>query len=172
VSLHKIVAPTYVQMLGSMDGLLEKAKAHCQSHKLDESVLLQFRLYPNMYSLVRQVQATADHAAGSCLRLAGRDATNPPRDEDSFDALRKRVADALAKVQSVSAAEMDANAERELTLTMGSRELKMKGWDYMVHLAMPNFWFHHTTAYNILRHNGVEVGKRDFLGSVPGFPSA
>jgi hypothetical protein len=150
--------------------VLDKAQAHCAAHKLDESVLLQFRLYPDMFPLVRQVQAVADHAAGACLRLALRDAANPPRDETSFQALKQRILSALSKVQSISASEMDANAERELTIAMGSREFKMTGWDYMIHLALPNFYFHHTTAYAILRHNGVELGKRDFLGTVPGLP--
>ena len=172
MSLHRLAAPTFTRMLGSMDVLLDKAKAHCEARKIDEGVILQFRLYPDMFPFVRQVQAVADHASGSCLRLAGRDPANPARDETSFQALKQRIANALAKVQSVSAAEMDANAEKELPITMGSRELKMKGWDYMVHLAMPNFYFHHTSAYGILRHNGLEVGKRDFLGAVPGMPQS
>lgn len=168
MSLHRLAAPTFLQLLGSMDGILQKAIAHCDANKIDQSALLQARLFPDMYPLVKQVQSTCDHAAGACLRLALRDATNPPRDETSFQALAARVAGAIAKVKSVSAEQMDANAERELTIAMGSREFKMLGWNYMVHHALPNFYFHHTTAYDILRHNGVAIGKRDFLGVVPG----
>jgi len=169
MSLHRIASPTYLQFLDSMQILLDKAAAHCESRNIEQSVILQSRLYPDMFPFVRQVQAVADHAAGSCLRLAGRAAAPPPRDETTFKALKARVANARSTVESVSAQEMDVNADREIVFPIGPREAVMLGWDYLVHFALPNFYFHQTAAYAILRHNGIEVGKRDFLGAVPGF---
>lgn len=169
MSLHRIAAPTYLQMLGSMQTLLDKAIAHCDAGKLDQSVILQARLYPDMFPFVRQVQAVADHAASSCLRLAGREAASPPREETTLQALKQRIATARSTVESVSAEAIDACADREISFPIGPRQAAMKGWDYLVHFALPNFYFHHAAAYAILRHNGIEVGKRDFLGAVPGF---
>jgi len=169
MSLHRIAAPTYLQLLDSMQTLLDKAIAHCEARNIEQGVVLQSRLYPDMFSLVRQVQAVADHAASSCLRLSGRESLTPPRDESTFQALKQRVAHARSIVESVNAEAMDVHADREISFPIGQREAVMKGWDYLVHFALPNFYFHHAMAYAILRHNGVEVGKRDFLGAVPGF---
>lgn len=169
MSLHRIAAPTYLQLLDSMQTLLDKGLAHCEARKIDQSVILHSRLYPDMFPFVRQVQAVADHASNSCQRLAGRDAVTPPREETTFQALKQRIANSRSTVESVSAETMNAYADREIVFSVGPRRAAMKGWDYLVHYALPNFYFHHTTAYSILRHNGIEVGKRDFLGAVPGF---
>jgi hypothetical protein len=170
MSLYEASVPVYVQLLGSMQNILDKAIAHCASKKYEAPTICNDRLFPDMFTFARQVQAVADHASGSCLRCAGKEANLPPRDETTLEALKERVTRALAAVQSVSKADIDAHADKDVTFPMGPRQVTMKGWNYMLHFALPNFYFHHTTAYNILRHRGVELGKRDFLGVVPGFP--
>ncbi len=172
MSLHSISIPVFVQILNSSLQVLDKTIAHCAAKKIDQANLLSDRLYPDMFPLVRQFQAIADHASGASLRLAGKDAPIPPREETTFEALKQRLVNALAAVESVSAADVDAHASQDITFPMGPRQVTMRGHEYLLHFAMPNFYFHATTAYNILRHRGVEIGKRDFLGVMPGFPKA
>ena len=170
MSLFKSSVPTYIQLLGSMTTLLDKAITHAAARKIDQSVFMNYRLYPDMRPFAFQLHSLTDHAGGSCLRLAGIDAQLPPRDETTLDQMKLRVAKALDIVKSVTPAAVDAHADKDITFPMGPRKVTMKGSDYMLHFALPNFYFHHTTAYNILRHCGVEVGKMDFLGVIPGFP--
>jgi hypothetical protein len=170
MSLFKSSVPTYVQMLGSMMTLLDKSIAHAAARKIDQSVFMNYRLYPDMRPFVFQLHSVTDHAGGSCQRLAGIEAQLLPRDETTLDQLKLRVANTLDVVKSVTAAAVDAHADKDITFPMGPRKVTMKGYDYMMYFALPNFYFHHTTAYNILRHCGVEVGKMDFLGVMPGFP--
>jgi hypothetical protein len=113
-----------------------------------------------------------DHAAGSCVRVAGKEYAIPPREETTFEQLKQRVANALATVKGVSQADIDAGASKDVSFPMGPRSVTMRGDNYMLHFAFPNFYFHLTTAYDILRHRGFEIGKRDFLGKVVGFPAA
>jgi uncharacterized protein len=172
MSLYAFSIPTYQQILGGMLGVIDKAIAHAKEKKWDQNFVLTDRLYPDMFDFARQVQSFTDHAARSSLLLAGKDATMPARDEKTLEALRERIVKAIATVNSVSAAEVDAHADKDVTFPMGPRQVTMKGKDYMMHFAFPNFYFHATTAYDILRHRGVVIGKRDFLGVVPGFPAA
>jgi uncharacterized protein len=170
MSLYDASVPVYVQLLGSMQNILDKAIAHCAGKKYEQATICNDRLFPDMFTFVRQVQSLADHAARSSVLCAGKEVNLPPRDETTLEALKERVTQALAMVQSVSKADVDANAGKDVTFPMGPRQVTMKSSDYMIHFALPNFYFHHTTAYNILRHRGVELGKRDFLGVIPGFP--
>ena len=172
MSLYEFSIPTYQQILGGMQGVLDKAIAQCAAKKYEEAYILGDRLFPDMFNFARQVQSFCDHASRSSLLLAGRDGTPPDRNETTLAGLRERVAKALAAVNSVSKADVDAHADKDVTFPMGPRQVTMKGKDYMMHFAFPNFYFHATTAYNILRHRGVEIGKRDFLGVVPGMPKA
>jgi len=172
MSLHAVSIPVFVQLINSAQKMIDKTLAHCAAKKIDPAALLSDRLYPDMFPLVRQFQYIADHSSGACLRLAGQDAPVPPREETTFEQLKERLAKALAIVESVSAADVDAHADKDITFPMGPRQVTMRGREYMLHFAMANFYFHTTTAYNILRHRGVEVGKRDFLGVMPGFPTA
>jgi hypothetical protein len=172
MSVHSISIPVFVQILNSSQHILDKAIAHCAAKKIDQAALLSDRVFPDMFPLVRQFQYIADHSSGACLRLAGKDAPIPPREETTFEALKERLAKALAIVESVSAADVVAHASQDITFPMGPRQVTMRGHEYLLHFVMPNFYFHATTAYNILRHRGVEVGKRDFLGVMPGFPKA
>ena len=172
MSLYAFSIPTYQQILGGMLNVMDKAIAHATARKWDHSVVCNDRFHPDMFNFARQVQSFTDHAAGSSLRLAGKEANLPARDETTLEALRERIVKALASVNSVSAADVDARADKPITFPMGPRQVTMNGAEYMMHFAFPNFYFHATTAYDILRHRGVEIGKRDFLGVVPGMPKA
>jgi len=172
MSLYAFSIPTYQQILGGMLNVMDKTIAHVAAKKYDPASVLADRLFPDMFDFTKQVQSFTDHAARSSLLLSGKDGAQPARDEKTLEALRERVAKALAVVNSVSAADVDAHADKDVTFPMGPRQVTMKGKDYMMHFAFPNFYFHATTAYDILRHRGVEIGKRDFLGVVPGMPKA
>jgi hypothetical protein len=172
MSLYSASVPVYVQLLGAMDTIIDKAVAQCPARKAEEAFVLGDRLYPDMFPLARQIQAVCDHAAGSCVRVAGGTYEIPPRTETTFAQLKQRVANAIAAVQAVKAEALDAGASKDVSFPMGPRTIAMRGDNYMLHYAMPNFYFHLTTAYDILRHRGFEVGKRDFLGKVVGFPAS
>ncbi len=172
MSLHAFSIPTYQQILGGMLGVMDKAIAHATAKKWDHAVVCSDRLHPDMFDFARQVQSFTDHAARSSLLLAGKDGAQPARDEKTLEALRERILKALAVVNSVSAADVDAHADKDIVFPMGPRQVTMRGKEYMMHFAFPNFYFHATTAYDMLRHRGVELGKRDFLGAVPGMPKA
>lgn len=171
MSLYAYSVPTYQQILGGMLTVMDKAIAHAEAKKWEEGFMLNDRLYPDMFNFAKQVQSFTDHAARSCLLCAGKDSAQPPRDETTLAGLKARIEKALAAVNSVSATDVDANADKDVTFPMGPRQVTMKAKNYMMHFAMPNFYFHATTAYAILRNRGVEIGKRDFLGKIPGFPA-
>jgi uncharacterized protein len=172
MSLYKASVPTYIQMLGSMVTVLDKGIAYAAAKKVEQAVFVNYRLIPDMRPFSFQIHSVTDHASGSCQRCAGIEAQLPPRDETTLDQLKARVLNVLDVVKSVAPAAVDAHADRDVVFPMGPRKVTMKGWDYMMYFALPNFWFHHTTAYNILRHCGVEIGKMDFLGIMPGFPKS
>ena len=172
MSLYAASVPVYVQLLGAMNTIIDKAVEQSAARKADEAFLLNDRLYPDMFPLSRQIQAVCDHAAGSCVRLAGGNYEIPPRTETSFAQLKQRVANALATVQGVTEEAVNAGASKDVSFPMGPRTVTMRGDNYMLHFAFPNFYFHLATAYDILRHRGFEIGKRDFLGKVVGFPAA
>ena len=159
--------PTFEIGLNALAAILDKAEAHAKAKKIDPAVLLNTRLFPDMFALVRQVQTACDQAKNASARLAG---VEPPRYEDNettISELQVRIARTLAFVKTLDANKIDASVDREITFPLGPNRGHMKGWDYLVHFALPNFHFHVTTAYNILRHCGVEIGKRDFLGVIP-----
>ncbi len=147
--------------------VLEKGRAHAEQEKIEPSVLLNMRLYPNMFPLTRQVQIASDTAKGAVARLAG---VEPPKFEDnesSFAEIKARVEKTQAFVRGFKAAQLEASESRPVVLKFPSRTLTFKdGWDYLLTFVLPNVFFHSATAYDILRHAGVPVGKGDFLGSV------
>jgi hypothetical protein len=154
--------------LTALSALLDKAEAFAAAKKIDSSVLLNTRLAPDMFSLLQQVQAATDMAKNGAARLAG---VQPPRYEDTektMDELKARIAKTLALVKSADRKEIDASADRQLTFPLGPvNKGEMNGADYLNHFLLPNFYFHVTAAYAILRHCGLEIGKRDFLGAIP-----
>ena len=158
------------QTLHAMSAWLDKAEAFCAAKKIDGTVLTATRLAPDMLPLSRQVQIACDFAKNTTARLAG---LEPPKFEDhekTIPELKARIAKALAYAHSVATADIDAGALRDVTFPVGP-EMKatMKGQAFLAHFALPNFYFHSTNAYSILRHCGVELGKRDFMGAIPGF---
>ncbi len=148
--------------------MLDKGAAFAAAKKIEPAVLLNTRLAPDMFPLVRQVQVTADQAKNGAARLAG---VEPPRYEDNettIDELKARLANTVAFMKTLDRQAIDAATEREITFPLGpTNKGHMKGNDYLNHFVLPNFYFHRTAAYAILRHCGVEIGKRDFLGAIP-----
>ncbi|MCZ8131009.1 MAG: DUF1993 domain-containing protein [Steroidobacteraceae bacterium] len=164
ISLYQASVPPFVQQLKALRGVLAKAKAHAEASKVAPEVFLQARLYPNMFALTRQVQIATDFAKGCAARLAG---LEPPKFEDTettFEQLEARIDRTLEFLATFAPAQIDGQEERVVELKVGGQLLSFKGQPYLVNFVLPNFYFHATTAYAILRHNGVELGKRDFVG--------
>jgi len=164
ISMYQASAPRFARMLRNLATLLDKAQAHAEAKKIEPSALTSYRLYPDMFPLTRQVQIACDQAKGAVARLAGVDIPKHDDTEQSFAELKARIDKTLKFIESVKPAQVDGSEEREVVLKLRAGELKFSGLDYLFGFAYPNFFFHVTTAYNILRHNGVELGKRDFVG--------
>jgi hypothetical protein len=152
-------------MLKNLSAILEKAQAHAEAKKIDPDVLLESRLYPDMLPLVRQVQIASDNAKGAVARLAGVEVPKYEDTEETIADLRARLARTVDFVESIKPAQIDGSEANDIHLKLGPREVTWKGMQYLLGFALPNFYFHVVTAYDILRHNGVEVGKRDFIGT-------
>jgi len=163
ISMYRASAPVFLQMLPALGGCLRKAADHSAAKKIDPAVLLQSRLYPDMFPLVRQVQIATDFAKGTVARLAGQE---PPKFEDnetSFEQLQAQIDRTLDYIREFKPSQIDGSEERDITMTLGGQQRSFKGENYLVGFSLPNFYFHTTTAYAILRHNGVELGKGDYM---------
>ena len=165
ISMYQASAPRFANTLTNLAAILDKAKAHAAAKKIDEQVMLSLRLYPDMFALARQVQIACDSAKGAVARLAGVEIPKHEDTEKSFDELKERIARTLAFIATVKAAQIDGSEEKEVVLKLQGKDVPFKGMQYLLGFAWPNFYFHAATAYDILRHNGVEVGKRDFIGT-------
>ena len=173
LSLYQSSVPVFERSLAAFLGILDKAEAHAETRRFDPTNYLAIRLAPDMFPLVRQVRSFCDHAKNASFRLAGSPPPAIADDEKTFADLRARIRTTLERLETIDAAMVEASAEREIVFPIGpSRLAKMQGADYLLHFALPNFYFHLTTAYDILRSAGVEIGKRDFLGAVPGISPA
>jgi uncharacterized protein len=159
--------PVFETALNALSAILDKAEAYAQAKSIDPSVLLNTRLFPDMFSFARQVQSACDQAKNGCARLAGIDPPSHEDNEKTIGELKARIAKTIAFIKTLDPKRIDDSADREITLPLGRNKGHMKGADYLKHFAVPNFYFHVTTAYDILRHCGVEIGKRDFLGTIP-----
>ena len=166
LSMYQASIPVFVKTLGNLAAILDKAADFAAARKVDQSVLLGYRLAPDMLSMVRQVQIATDHAKGTAARLAGMEPPSYEDKEASFAELKARIAKTLAFLETLKPAQIDGSEEREVTQKVGGNTRSFKGQPYLLHYALPNFFFHVTTAYDILRHCGVDVGKRDFIGQV------
>lgn len=165
ISMHAMSVDVFTRALGNLSAFLEKGQAHATQRKFEPAVLLASRLAPDMLPLTRQVQLAGDISKNSVARLAAQEPPRFPDTETSFEELHARIARTLDYLKSVPANALEGAETRDITLPSGDRTLEFKGLDYLQHWAIPNVFFHVTTAYAILRHNGVELGKRDFLGS-------
>ncbi len=163
--MYQASAPRFANMLVNLSAILDKAQTHCEARKIDPLVLTGYRLYPDMFPLSRQVQIACDTAKGAVARLAGLDVPKHDDVERSFQDLKARIAKTVDFVQSVKRERIDGAEEKEIVLQMRSGERRFTGLQYLLGHALPNFYFHLATAYNILRHNGVDLGKRDYLGN-------
>lgn len=164
-SMYQASVPAILQMLNALSAILDKASAHAAAQGIDPDRLIEARLAPDMLPFLAQVRIATDHAKGIAARLAGREVPKFEDTESTFSELKARVAKTIAFVESVPASEIDGSEDRPVTMTLTSgRKLELTGQSYLVHFALPNFYFHVTTAYDILRHKGVEIGKRDFMG--------
>lgn len=164
--MYSASVPVFVRTLGNLSTILDKAAAHAETRKIDPAVFLGARLYPDMFPLTRQVQVACDFAKGPVARLAGQE---PPKFDDteaSIAELQARIARTIAFVQEFKPEQFEGSETRDVQLKIRDQAVTVKGLDYLFNLAKPNFYFHATTAYDILRHNGVELGKRDFIGPV------
>jgi hypothetical protein len=165
--MSQTALPTFEIGLTALSGVLDKAGAYAAAKKVDPAVLLGYRLAPDMFALARQVQVACDQSKNGAARLAG---VEPPKYEDTettLDQLKERVGKTIAFLKTLDAKAIDASADREITFPLGPNKGQMQGGDYLNHFVLPNFYFHLTAAYAIVRHCGVEIGKRDFLGPIP-----
>lgn len=166
ISMYVASVPPILRSLTNLRAILEKAAAHAEAKKIDPSVLVNARLYPDMFPLSRQVQIATDTAKGAVSRLAG---AEPPKYEDNestFPELLARLDKTIALLESFKPEQIDGSEDRTITLPMRDRTLTFKGLPYLLDYVLPNVYFHVATAYGILRHNGVEIGKKDFLGNI------
>jgi uncharacterized protein len=166
ISMYTASVPVFKQLLTALSDVLAKAEAHAEARKIDPAVLLQSRLYPDMFPLVRQVQIACDFAKSVPARLAGVEVPAYEDNEQSFAELQVRIAKTLALINELSAEKIDGSAALEIVLRPGTpKEKKLDGQTYLLAYGLPQFFFHVTTTYALLRHNGVEIGKRDFMGA-------
>jgi hypothetical protein len=165
ISMYQASAPRFANTLKNLSAILDKAQAHADAKKIDPRVLTAARLYPDMFPMSRQVQSACDTAKGAVARLAGVEIPVHEDTEQTFEELKARIAKTITFIQTIQPAQVDGSEDKEVVLKFRSGEVKFKGMQYLLGHALPNFYFHVTTAYDILRHNGVEVGKRDYIGT-------
>ena len=165
ISMYQASAPRFANTLKNLSAILDKAQAHCEAKKIDPLVLTGARLYPDMFALARQVQVACDTAKGAMARLAGVEIPKHEDTEKTFEELKARIAKTVALMETFKPAQIDGTEDKDYVIKLGPREMQWKGMQYLLGFALPNFYFHAATAYDILRHNGVELVKRDFIGN-------
>ncbi|MCP5146292.1 MAG: DUF1993 domain-containing protein [Gammaproteobacteria bacterium] len=167
IGVYEQTVPVFTQMLNNLAGMLRKLESHAKARNFDSAVVLQDRLYPDMFTCIRQVQIATDFAKGAVARLAGVEPPSWPDNEGTLAQLLERVQKAVDYVNGFKPEQFAGAEDRQIELKFPQLSLSFKGAEYLVGFALPNFYFHYTTAYNILRHNGLEIGKRDFIGERP-----
>ncbi len=166
LSMHAASVPVFQQMLTALGGILTKAETFAAERKIEPAALLQARLFPDMFPLARQVQIACDFAASVSARLAGAEVPTYDSSDSTFADLQQRIDATLAFLGGLDAARFDGSEERELVLRPGTpKERRIGGQAYLLAYGLPQFFFHVTTAYDLLRHNGVEIGKKDYMGA-------
>lgn len=165
ISMYSVSVPVFLRNLNALSGVLDKAAAFAESRKFDQAVLLGTRLYPDMFPLNVQVGQVCAHAARGVAQLAGLTQPEFGAPEATIAALKERVARTVEFVKSATPAQIDGTENKDIVLKFGTREMPFKGEAFLIGFTLPNFFFHYTTAYNILRQLGLEVGKRDFMGA-------
>jgi len=164
ITMYQASVPVFTHMLTSLSGVLDKAEAYAAAKKLDPANLASTRLCPDMFPLSRQVQIACDFAKGTAARLAGVEIPSYPDTETTIPELKERIAKTVAFLATITPAQIDGSEGRDISLKVGPQEMHFKGLPYLISFSLPNFYFHATAAYAILRANGVDLGKMDFLG--------
>jgi hypothetical protein len=164
LSMYQASVPVFLSMLENLSNILTRAQANASERKIDPSVFLTARLAPDMFALTRQVQIATDHAKGAPSRLAGREVPKYDDTETTFEELQARIEKTRNHLKTFAPADIDGSEERVIEIKGGGRQFSFSGAQYLLRYALPNFYFHTTTAYDILRHNGVDLHKRDFIG--------
>jgi hypothetical protein len=165
MSFYDATVPAFLQLLNSLSGILTKAEAHCKAKNINPDVILASRLYPDMLPFSKQIQLMSDFAAKGCARLAHVDVPSTPDTEKTFEELRARLAKTADYLKTFKPAQFEGADAKDVTFPSGpDKTMTLKGQAFVSNVAFPNFYFHAATAHGILRHNGVEIGKRDFLG--------
>jgi len=167
LSLYQASVPVFVTMLTNLSNVLSKAEEHAKAKKIDESVFMNARLAPDMLALPRQIQIASDAAKGFTARVGGVPVPSFEDNENSFAELQARIRKTIDFIQTVKPEQIDGGEDRDVSLKLGGQEKTLKGQSYLLGMALPNLFFHVTTAYGILRHNGVQIGKMDYLGGYP-----
>lgn len=166
ITMYQASVPAFKVHLSALDGLIDKAVAYADARKIDHAALLSARLYPDMFTFTRQVQVACDFAKGAVARLANIEVPNHADTETTFAELKGRIAKVLAFIETVKPEQMEGAEGRTISLKVGPNEMTFAGADYLLGFVLPNFYFHSATAYGLLRHNGLEIGKRDFMRRV------
>ena len=165
ISMYQASVPRFVNILGNLSNILDKAQVHADTKKLDTASLTTYRLFPDMLPMTTQVQIACDAAKGVVARLAGVEIPAYEDNEKTLADLKARIAKTIAFIQTVMPGQIDGTEDKEIVIKRGDKETRYKGMQFLLGHALPNFYFHVTTTYNILRHNGIEIGKRDYLGN-------
>ncbi|MSQ70784.1 MAG: DUF1993 domain-containing protein [Betaproteobacteria bacterium] len=165
ISMYQASVPRFVNILGNLSNILDKAQAHVDAKKLDTATLTTYRLFPDMLPMTTQVQIACDTAKGVVARLAGVEIPAYEDTEKTLADLKARIARTIAFIKAVTPAQIEGTEDKEIVIKRGEKETRYTGMQFLLGHALPNFYFHVITTYNILRHNGVEIGKRDFLGN-------
>jgi len=163
--MYQASAPRFVNILKNLSAILDKAQAHAEAKKIDPTVFTSARLYPDMLAMSRQVQIATDTAKAAMARLAGAEIPKYEDTEQTFAELKARIAKTIEFINTFKPAQIEGTDEKEVVIKLGGNDTKLTGMQYLLGHAHPNFYFHVTTAYDILRHNGVEIGKRDYIGT-------
>lgn len=167
LSMYQASVPVFSRALTNLSAILHKAAIYAEGKKIDPSVLVNARLYPDMFPLSRQIQIATDHARGAPARLAGIERPSYPDTETTLDEFEARIAKTIAFIENLKPAQIDGSETRDVTVPIRGNDVVFKGQPYLLDFAMPNFYFHTAIAYAILRHSGVGVGKADFIGGLP-----
>jgi hypothetical protein len=166
ISMYHASVPVFLQLLGGLKGVLDKAQKHAAEQKWDEATVLNLRLYPDMFTLARQVRQASEHAFGAG-RAAGVEVPQLPPIDNSFAEMQSRIDKTVDFLKGLRPNQLDGKEDSQVTITQGGQQRNFRAQVYLYHLAMPNFYFHITTAYDILRSLGINLGKRDFMGAMP-----
>lgn len=165
ISMYQASVPRFVNILGNLSNIIDKAQAYIEANKIDDFTLTSFRLFPDMLPMSKQVQIACDTAKGAVARLAGLDIPVFADNEKTLVELKARIAKTVAFIQTVTPGQIDGTEDKAIVLKRGDKETHYKGMQFLLGHAIPNIYFHVTTAYDILRHNGIPIGKRDYLGN-------